>query len=129
MTCGVPQGWVLGPLLFLIFINDLPSVSRKWKFYLFADDTNIYFDCHSILSLAKKVNKELKFVKKWLNANKLSLNFSKTNDAIIHSSNTTIGHDILIKLRKKHIIRANYVKFLGLLLDQNLSLKYYLSEL
>ena len=129
ITCGVPQGSVLGPLLFLIFINDLPSVSRKLKFYLFADDTNIYFDCDSIFNLAKKVNKELKFVKKWLDANKLSLNISKTNYVIFHSSNTTIPQDIVIKIGKKHIIRANYVKFLGLLLDENLSWKYHLSEL
>ena len=75
------------------------------------------------------MNKELKFVKKWLDANKLSLNISKTNYVIFHSSNTTIPQDIVIKLGKKHIIRANYVKFLGLLLDENLSWKYHLSEL
>ena len=61
---GVPQGSVLGPLLFLLFINDLPSVSRKLKFYLFADDTNIYYETDTPEKLIKKVNTELKYVKR-----------------------------------------------------------------
>ena len=59
ITCGVPQGSVLGPLFFLIYINDLPNISKKIKFYLFADDTNIYLESHDLQSLEKTMNKEL----------------------------------------------------------------------
>ena len=85
IRCGVPQGSVLGPLLFLIYINDLPSVSKCLPFCLFADDTNIYFEASDLFTLQKVVNRELRHVKKWLDANKLALNVDKTNFIIFHS--------------------------------------------
>ena len=129
INCGVPQGSVLGPLLFLLFINDLPNVSRHLKFYLFADDTNIYYDSDTIEDLTKKVNNELKYVKRWLDANKLSLNIDKTNFVIFHSSRNPIPLNIAIKIGKKHIAKVKYIKFLGVLLDEHLTWRYHITEL
>ena len=129
ITCGVPQGSVPGPLLFLIYINDLPSSSSKLSFYLFADDINIYFESDSPNTLQKVVNKVLRHVKRWLYANKLSLNVDKTNVVIFHSPQNPLNHSINIKIGNQYVKQTKYVKFLGLLLDENLSWKYHISEL
>ena len=69
----------------LLFINDLPSVSKVLTFYLFADDTNIYFEFDDLVHMQKVVNRELRKVRKWLEANRLALNIDKTNFIIFHS--------------------------------------------
>ena len=70
ISCGVPQGSVLGPLLFLICVNDSHNSSAKLSFYLFADDTNLLYADSNLKSLEKTVNRELLNVSDWLNANK-----------------------------------------------------------
>ena len=73
INCGVPQGSILSPLLFLLYINDLPNISKVLNFYLFANDTNIYYESSSLQELEKTINKELyKLYHLWLNANRLS---------------------------------------------------------
>ena len=85
ISYGVPQGSVLGPLLFLIYINDLPNISKKPSFFLFADDTNIYFESDDPVKVERIVNKELKHLNLWLNVNRLALHIDKTNFVIFDS--------------------------------------------
>ena len=111
ITHGVPQGSVLGPLLFLIFINDLPSVSKFLTFYLFADDTNIYFESPELSKIGKVVNRELRKVRKWLEANRLALNVDKIN-FIFHSQQLKLTDHIVLKLVIKRLNRNHMSNFL-----------------
>ena len=79
--------------------------------------------------MKSSVNKELKQVKKWLDANKLALNVDKTNFVIFHSPKKSLDEAINIKIGKELMKQAKYVKFLGVLLDENLTWKHHLSEL
>ena len=123
MTCGVPQGSVLGPLLFLLYINDLPNISDKLNFFLFADDTNIYYESNDLKTLEKVVNHELKSLTLWLNLNRLALNVSKTNFVIFRSSKKPINHNVTLILNRKAIAQKDHVKYLGVLMDQHLTWK------
>ena len=75
------------------------------------------------------VNKELRHVKRWLDANKLELNVDKTNVVIFHSPQNPLNHSFNIKIGNQYVKQSKYVKFLGLFLDENLSWKYHISEL
>ena len=77
--CGVPQGSILGPLLFLLYINDLPKCSSSLDFILFADDTNIICSNDDPDTLETVLNKDLHIISNWFKLNKLSLNVAKTN--------------------------------------------------
>ena len=73
IKCGVPQGSVLGPLLFLLYINDISESSHILKFFLFADDTTIFYSSKNAINNENILNKELEKISGWLSANKLSL--------------------------------------------------------
>ena len=77
ITCGVPQGSVLGPLLFLLYVNDIHKCSNKLRFYLFADDTNILYADKNVKALETTINIELQKFYVWLTVNKLTLNTKK----------------------------------------------------
>ena len=78
ITCGVPQGSILGPILFILYISDICKVSRNMKFVLFADDTNMICSGDDLQQLLKEITQELNKLKDWFDSNKLSLNLNKT---------------------------------------------------
>ena len=123
-NCGVPQGSVLGPLLFLLYINDLPNISKALNFYLFADDTNIYYESKSLIDMEKTINKELSKLYLWLNVNRLSLNSDKTHFIIFHPYNKTLQKQITSKINKNAIKERWFIKYLGVLIDSKLSWKH-----
>ena len=83
---GVPQGSVLGPLLLIIYTNDLPNSLRHSKCILFADDTTIYYSAKELTDIYNKINYDLAATADWFKANKLTLNISKTNYVIFSGS-------------------------------------------
>ena len=123
LSCGVPQGSVLGPLLFLIYINDLPNISDTLQFFLFADDTNLYYESDDLVELEKNMNRELKKLSLWLNANRLALNISKTNFIIFRGYRKPCDYNVTLLLNRKAIEQRTYVKYLGVLIDEHLNWK------
>ena len=94
MNCGVPQGSCLGPLLFLIYIIDLPCALQSTKMTMYADDTSISYSSKSLAEINEAVNSDLKKLQIWLGGNKLSLNVAKTQSMIFGS---------LSNLKKHHV--------------------------
>ena len=131
VTCGILQGSSLGPILFLIYINDLPNCSSLLTFRVFVDDTNVFASGHDLKSLEQLINTELKKVKLWCDANKLSINFSKTNFMIVKSPRKR-DLSVNIKIERKDgssylLERKNRVKYLAVLLDDTVSFKHHIS--
>ena len=122
VKCGVPQGSILGPLLFIIYMNDLYNVSKFLFSILYADDTCVLLNGKHLDELIVLINKELNLLFTWLQANKLSLNGQKTYNIIFHrarikltdySSNLVMGDSI--------ITATNEIKYLGVIIDNKIT--------
>ena len=117
ISCEVPQGSILGPLLFLFYIKDIIRSSDLLKFIIFADDTNLLISNIYLKTLISNVNNELSKVSKWLKVNKLSLNITKTNFITFHSRQIYITFDIHLHIDGILIEKVVATKFLDVILN------------
>ena len=130
VTCGVPQGSCLGPLLFLIYINDFRLCLTDTSCGHFADDTFIIFSSKKPKTIETVVNHELKSVVKWLRLNKLSLNAGKTELIFFRSNRHPLDYSkISIKLNGVKLTPVSFIKYLGMLIDQHLNWNHHIDEL
>ena len=124
VVCGVPQGSILGPKLFIIYINDMIKTSKLLKFILFADDTNIFCSGKDVNELSKLVTRELDKLKNWFATNKLSLNVTKTNFMLFSRNADAV--DIEVKIDDVIVNRVDATKFLGVVIDDKLTWKKHI---
>ena len=114
ITCGVPQGSILGPLLFLVYVNDFPKSLDYGIARLFADDTNLTFSGCSLTALQDEMTKDLKGITSWLSADKLTLNVLKTDFMILGSKSLDFSTEKLCHHNGNHHFFAYCVHLLVL---------------
>ena len=128
-THGVSQGSVLGPLLFLLFINDLHKAIINSSVHHFADDTNLLLAERSLQKISKLINSDLKALCQWIRRIKLSVNTGKTEIIVFKNKKKEITNHLNFRIGSQKIIPTLSVKYLGVFLNDSLSWGAHLNTL
>jgi hypothetical protein len=126
VKCGVPQGSVLGPMLFLLYINDLPLISNSSKFTLFADDTTLSYSNIDYSVAVRNTNEQLTLLYNWTISNKLSLNASKTYAVLFTNRINDVCTPLLLNICDGPVLLNDHVKYLGMNIDYKLDFSQHI---
>ena len=126
---GIPKGSVLGPLLFIIFINDLNKSVKKSKVHHYADDTNLLLTEKSLKKINKQVNQDLALICQWLRASKISLNTSKTEIVIFRPKQKQITKHLNFRISGQKINTRSKVRYLDIILEEHLDWNLHINSL
>ena len=126
---GVPQGSVLGPLLFIIFINALNKSVKNSNVHHYADDTNLLLTGKSFKKINKQVNQDLALICRWPRANKISLSTSKTEIIIFRPKQKQITKHLNFRISGQKINTCSKVRYLGVILEEHLDWNLYINSL
>ena len=127
VNIGVPQGSTLGPLLFLLYVNDMKNCSTILHFTQFADDTTLAYSCDNLLELERILEREVTKVTHWLAANKLVLNLSKTHSMLF--SFKRAQQNLKIQINNTDVEERAVSSFLGVLIDNKLNWKAHITHI
>ena len=126
VKCGVPQGSILGPILFLLYINDLANICRNTLPFLFADDTILFISGTGLTQIEEMLNLELREISLWLKVNKLSFNVKKTH-YMLFTNKRSYKPSICVNIDGHPTDEVQYTRFLGIYMDNKLNWKKHIA--